>query len=173
MPVPSLLLRIFLLSLLLAGCSSPSPQVLVVQTATPSLGDRHTFEILPPSTRPDGELPPTRDYAQVRANLRQGLLNRGYLEAKKADVRVAYTLTLNEAPIEFRVDTPPPNGLGSYLAVHRLQDESITLRLRISDRGNKILWQGLITTSLSPSWQREELLRAAVVALMQQIPVSR
>jgi len=173
MPVKPFFLRVLFLSLLLAGCSSPSPQVLVVQTATPSLGQRHTFEMLPPSTSPDGQLPPTRDYAQVRANLRQGLLNRGYVEAKKAEVRVAYTLTLNEAPLEFRVDTPPPNPLGSYLAVHRFQDESITLRLRVSDRANKTLWQGLITTSLSPSWQREELLRAAVVALMQQIPVSR
>jgi hypothetical protein len=167
-------LRILLLSLLLAGCATSSPQVLVVQTATPSLGTRHSFEMLPPSTNnTDGQLPPTADYAQVEASLRQGLLNHGYRESKKAEVRVAYTLTLNETPLEFRVDNPPNNPLGSYLAVHRFQDESVTLRLRVNDRADKTLWQGLITTSLSPSWQRAELLHAAVVTLLQQIPVSR
>ncbi len=166
-------LRILLLSLLLAGCATSSPQVLVVQTATPSLGTHHTFEMLPPSTNTDGQLPPTTDYALVEAGLRQGLLNHGYREAKKADVRVAYTLTLNETPLEFRVDNPPNNPLGSYLAVHRFQDENVTLRLRVSDRADKTLWQGLITTSLSPSWQREALLHEAVVTLLEQIPVSR
>ncbi len=166
-------LRVLLLCLLLAGCASPSPQVLVVQTATPSLGTHHSFEMLPPSTNTDGELPPTSDYTQIDASLRQGLLNHGYRESKKADLRVAYSLTLNETPLEFRVDNPPSNPLGSYLAVHRFQDENITLRLRVSDRSDKTLWQGLISTSLSPSWQRDELLHAAVVTLLQQIPVSR
>lgn len=169
-------LRIVLLSLLLAGCASTPPQVLVVQTATPALATRHSFEMLPPSTNPSGELPPKTDYGQVEAGLRQGLLNHGYHESKKAELRVAYSLTLNEAPLEFRVDNPPEglgNQLGSYLAVHRFKDESATLRLRISDRADKTLWQGLITTRLSPSWQREELLKAAVTALLQQIPVIR
>ncbi|MGY4533601.1 hypothetical protein ACVW0Y_002733 [Pseudomonas sp. TE3786] len=173
MPVHPAFLRLLLLSLLLAGCSTPAPQVLVVQTATPSLGSHHSFEMLPPSTSTEGQLPPTSDYAHVEASLRQGLLNHGYRESKKAEVRVAYALTLNETPLEFRVDNPPNNPLGSYLAVHRFQDESATLRLRVSDRADKTLWQGLITTSLSPSWQRDELLRAAVVSLLQQIPVSR
>ena len=173
MPVRRFNLFFLLLSLLLAGCATSSPQVLVVQTATPSLGTRHTFEMLPPSTSTDGQLPPVADYAQVEASLRQGLLNHGYRESRKAEVRVAYAMTLNETPLEFRVDNPPNNPLGSYLAVHRFQDESVTLRLRISDRADKTLWQGLITASLSPSWQRGELLHAAVVTLLQQIPVSR
>jgi hypothetical protein len=166
-------LRILLLSLLLAGCATSSPQVLVVQTATASLGSRHTFEMLPPRTSTDGKLPPTSDYAQVEASLRQGLLNHGYKESQKAEVRVAYSLTLNETPLEFRVDNPPNNPLGSYLAVHRFQDENVTFRLRISDRADKTLWQGLITASLSPSWQRAALLHEAVGTLLEQIPVSR
>lgn len=166
-------LRVLLFTLLLAGCASPAPQVLVVQTATPSLGTRHTFELLAPSTNPEGQLPPPTDYTTVERSLRQGLLNHGYREVKKADLRVAYTLTLNETPLEFRVDNPPNNPLGSYLAVHRFQDESVTLRLRVSDRADKTLWQGLITTGLSPSWQRDELLHTAVTTLLQQIPVSR
>ncbi|MEN0108899.1 MAG: DUF4136 domain-containing protein [Pseudomonas sp.] len=166
-------LRVLLLSLLLAGCTTSSPQVLVVQTATPSLGSRHSFEMLPPTTNNAGQLPPTADYAQVEASLRQGLLNRGYRENKKADVRVAYSLTLNETPLEFRVDNPPTSPLGSYLAVHRFQDENVTLRLRISDRADRTLWQGLITASLSPSWQRAALLHEATQTLLQQIPVSR
>src|SRR3990167_2419049 len=87
-------LRVLFICLLLTGCASPSPQVLVVQTATPSLGSRHSFEMLPPSTNTDGQLPPTTDYAKVDASLRQGLLNHGYRESKKADLRVAYSLTL-------------------------------------------------------------------------------
>jgi hypothetical protein len=166
-------LRVLLFTLLLAGCASPAPQVLVVQTATPSLGTRHTFEMLTPSTNPQGQLPPTSDYAHVERALRQGLLNHGYREEKKADLQVAYTLTLNETPLEFRVDNPPNNPLGSYLAVHRFQDETVTLRLRVSDRADKTLWQGLITISISPSWQREVLLHDAVTTLLLQIPISR
>ncbi|WP_137820012.1 DUF4136 domain-containing protein [Pseudomonas sp. 2FG] len=163
---------VLLLCLALASCASHSPQIRVVQAAAPALASRHSFQLLPPEQALSGELPLREQYAQLEPLLRQGLAERGYHESPQPELRVYYWLALHDTPLEFRVDTPPPNPLGAYQAIHRLHDETGTLRLRLTDLNGQVLWEGLASTGLSPAWDSTEQLQSAVAALLQQIPVA-
>jgi hypothetical protein len=78
-----------------------------------------------------------------------------------------------DGPLLFKADVPPPNPLGPYQAIHRLRDETGTLRLRLTDLDGRILWEGVISTGLSPARDSAELLGRAVQVLTEQIPLAR
>jgi len=161
---------VLLLCLALATCASPTPPIQVVKPATADLVGRHSFQLLAPQQVVDGELPFRERYAQLAALLRQGLAERGYHEGQPPQLRVYYWLALRDTPLELRVDQAPPDPLGPYRAIHRLRDETGTLRLRLTDLDEQVLWEGLVSTGLSPAWDSAEQLERAVAALLRQIP---
>lgn len=167
---PALLI---LLSLMLSACSSsPAPQVQVLQGTSPTLAGQQRFELQPPELAVEGALPLPERYAQLEGLLRSGLIARGYQPSPPAQLRVYYWLALGDTPLEFRVDVPPPNTLGPYQAIHRLRDETGTLRLRLTDLHDNRLWEGLVSTGLSPARDSEALLERAVAALLEQLPAA-
>lgn len=161
---------LILLSLMLSACSNPAPQVQVLHGASPVLAGQQRFELQPPERAIDGDLPFPERYAQLERLLSNGLEARGYSRSPPAQLRVYYWLALGDTPLEFRVDVPPPNALGPYQAIHRLRDETGTLRLRLTDLQDRTLWEGLASTGLSPARESEALLARAVAALLQQLP---
>lgn len=163
---------VLLLCLALATCSSHIPQIRVVQAAAPALASLHSFQLLPPEQALSGELPLRKHYALLASLLHQGLAERGYHESQQPELRVYYWLAVRDTPLEFRVDVPPPNPIGAYQAIHRLHDETGTLRLWLTDLNGQVLWEGLASTGLSPAWDSAEQLQSAVLALLQQIPVA-
>ena len=167
------LFSVLLLCLALATCASPIPQIRVLQPAHPDLAGRGTFELVSPEQAVEGELPYRERYAQLAPLIRQGLASRGYQAANDAQLRVYYWLAVNDTPLEFKVDQAPPSPLGPYQAIHRLRDETGTLRLRLTDPAGQLLWEGLATTGLSPSRDSAELLASAVRALIEQLPAAR
>ena len=104
--------------------------------------------------------------------LRHGLSARGYHESQQPQLRVYYWLAVQDSPLTFKVDVPPPSPLGPYQAIHRLRDETGTLRLRLTDLDERILWEGVISTGLSPARDSGELLERAVQVLTEQIPLT-
>ncbi|HLD66443.1 MAG TPA: hypothetical protein VJA19_10390 [Pseudomonas sp.] len=163
---------LILLSLILSACSNPAPQVQVLHGASPALAGQQRFELQPPERAVDGALPFPERYAQLERLLSSGLEARGYRRSPPAQLRVYYWLALGDTPLEFRVDVPPPNALGPYQAIHRLRDETGTLRLRLTDLQDRTLWEGLASTGLSPARDSEALLARAVAALLQQVPAT-
>ena len=164
------LLSILLLCLALATCSSPVPQIRVLHPGGPELTGRNSFELVAPEQAVGAELPYRERYTQLAPLIRQGLESRGYHAAAGAQVRVYYWLALSDTPLEFKVDQAPPSPLGPYQAIHRLRDESGTLRLRLTDPAGQLLWEGLASTGLSPSRDSAEHLENAVRVLIEQIP---
>lgn len=164
---------VLLLCLALATCASPAPPIQVIKPATAALVGRHSFQLLAPQQAVDGELPFRERYAQLAALLRQGLAERGYHEGQPPQLRVYYWLALRDTPLEFPVDQAPPDPLGPYRAIHRLRDETGTLRLRLTDLNEQVLWEGLVSTGLSPAWDSAEQLERAVQALLRQLPPAR
>ncbi|MFZ6048343.1 DUF4136 domain-containing protein [Pseudomonas sp. CR3202] len=167
------LFLVLLLCLALATCSTHVPLVRILQPAAPELAGRSRFELASPERAVDGEPPYQERYAQLAPLLRQGLENRGYRASANAQLRVYYWLAISDAPLEFKVDQAPPSPLGPYQAIHRLRDESGSLRLRLTDQTGQVLWEGLASTGLSPSWDSTELLENAVRALIEQVPAAR
>ncbi|WP_028631087.1 MULTISPECIES: DUF4136 domain-containing protein [Pseudomonas] len=167
------LFLVLLLCLALATCSTPVPQIRILQPATAELAGRIRFELVSPAQAVDGELPYQERYAQVAPLIRRGLEARGYRATRDAQFRVYYWLAVNDQPLEFKVDQAPPSPLGPYQAIHRLRDETGTLRLRLTDTAGNVLWEGLASTGLSPSWESAELLESAVRALVEQVPAAR
>jgi hypothetical protein len=167
------LFSVLLLCLALVTCANPIPQIRVLQPAAPDLAGRGTFELVSPEQAVEGELPYRERYAQLAPLIRQGLASRGYQAANHAQLRVYYWLAVNDTPLEFKVDQAPPSPLGPYQAIHRLRDETGTLRLRLTDRAGQVLWEGLAITGLSPSRDSAELLASAVHALIEQLPAAR
>lgn len=166
-------LLVLLLCLALATCASPVPHIQVVHGAAPELSGRQSFQLVPPEQALDGPAPYSQRYAQLGPLLRQGLGERGYHDSQRPQLLVYYWLALGDTPLEFRVDTPPPNVLGPYQAIHRLHDETGTLRLRLTTPDGRTLWEGTASTGLSPARNSGEYLHNAVTALLQQIPEAR
>ena len=54
--------------------------------------------------------------------------------------------------------------MGPYLAIHRLRDETGTLRVRLVDLEERVLWEGMVSTGLSPARANPEQLELAVGA---------
>lgn len=163
------LFAILLLCLALATCTTQIPQARVTQAADGRLAGLQAFRLMPPENAVDA-LPYASRYPLINAWLRQGLEQRGYREAGAAQLRVYYWLALRDAPLEFKVDVPPPQALGPYLAIHRLRDETGTLRVRLTDLRDQVLWEGTVSTGLSPQHASSELLQHAVEALVNQVP---
>ncbi|WP_212631048.1 DUF4136 domain-containing protein [Pseudomonas sp. KB-10] len=166
-------MRLFLVILLclgLATCASHVPQARILSPADASLAGRHSFELIDPQASLEGEAPFPERYRQLPQLLRHGLSNRGYHESQQPQLRVYYWLAVQDGPLLFKVDTPPPDPLGPYQAIHRLRDETGTLRLRLTDLDQRILWEGVISTGLSPARDSAELLERAVRVLTEQIP---
>ena len=160
------LFLVLLLCLALATCTRQLPQVQLVQPAAEDLGELRDYRLIPPDLAVQGELPFGDDYIQLATLLRQGLATRGYRESPTPQMHVYYWLAVNDAPLEFRVDVPPPD-------THRLRDETGTLRVRLTDPDGRSLWEGLASTGLSPSRTSSERLEVAVEALLQRLPAAR
>ncbi len=166
------LFLVLLLCLVLATCSTHIPSIQVLRPADSGLAIRHSFQLVPPEQALQSPAPYREHYIRLDPLLRQGLAARGYHESQSPELRVYYWLALQDAPLEFKVDQAPPNPLGPYQAIHRLRDETGTLRLRITDLDGLVLWEGIASTGLSPSWDSAELLESAVEALTRQIPIA-
>lgn len=168
-------MRLFLVLLLclgLATCSSQIPLAHVLSPASAELSGRRDFVLMAPDQVIAGDIPFHERYSQLDQLLRQGLAQRGYRESPQPELRVYYWLAVQDRPLEFKVDVPPPNPLGPYQAIHRLRDATGTLRLRLTDLDDRLLWEGLISTGLSPARDSAELLERATHALTQQIPAA-
>lgn len=168
-------MRIFLVLLLclgLATCASHVPQARILSPADASLAGQHSYELIDPQRSLEGEPPFPERYRQLPQLLRHGLSARGYHQSRPPQLRVYYWLAVQDSPQTFKVDTPAPNPLGPYQAMHRLRDETGVLRLRLTDRDGDILWEGVISTGLSPAHDSAELLERATQALTEQIPLA-
>jgi hypothetical protein len=168
-------MRIFLVILLclgLATCSSHVPQARILNSADASLAGHHSFELIDPQASLEGEPPFPERYLQLPQLLRHGLSARGYHESQQPHLRVYYWLAVQDTPLTFKVVVPPPNPLGPYQAIHRLRDETGTLRLRLTDLDEHILWEGVISSGLSPARDSAELLERATRVLTEQIPLA-
>ncbi|WP_017939846.1 DUF4136 domain-containing protein [Zestomonas thermotolerans] len=163
-------IALILLCLGLATCASHIPQIHVVQSATPELAGRQSFQLMPPEQAKSAPAPYPQRYAELGPLLRQGLLERGYRDSQTPQLLAYYWLTLDDHPLEYRVDISPPEELGPYQAVHRLRDEAGTLRLRLASPDGQVLWEGTVSTGLSPGRYRVDYLQRAVRALLQQLP---
>jgi|SRR5690606_1521325 len=161
-------------SLLLLACSTADtpPPVEVLHSAA-DFGTVHDYQLVAPDQAINGELPYPAGYPLLAKSLREGFADRGYQETREGALQVYYWLAIRETPLDYHVDMPPPNPLGPYQAIHRFSDETGTLRLRITDAGGKVLWEGITRTGLSPAHQRNELLKHAVDALLEELPPAR
>lgn len=168
-------MRVFLVLLLclgLATCASHIPQAQIITPANDALAWRHGFELIDPQSSLEGEAPFPERYRQLPQLLLHGLSARGYHESQQPQLRVYYWLAVRDEPLTFKVAVPPPNPLGPYQAIHRLRDETGMLRLRLTDLDERILWEGVISTGLSPARDSAELLERATRALTEQIPLA-
>ncbi|MCY1289968.1 hypothetical protein D9M70_390860 [compost metagenome] len=164
---------ILLLCLGLATCASHVPQIQVTQGPAAELAGLQSFQLVPPEQALAGPAPYPERYAQLGPQLRQGLGERGYHESQTPQLLVYYWLALRDSPLEFHVDTPPPDPLGPYQAIHRLRDATGTLRLRLASPDGQVLWEGTASTGLSPARNSGEYLHNAVTALLKQVPEAR
>ncbi len=163
------LFAIVLLCLVLATCASHIPSAQVIHPASAGLPGLRGFQLMPPEQAVD-TLPYRNRYPLINAELRQGLAAHGYHESATPQFRVYYWLALRDTPLEFRPDLPPTSSMGPYLAIHRLRDETGTLRVRLVDLKESVLWEGTVSTGLSPARANPEQLELAVGALLQQLP---
>lgn len=169
-------MRLFLVLLLclgLATCSHHVPRAQVITDASAELSGRSAYELIAPERTLQGDVPFQARYAQLDTLLGQGLAQRGYRESAHPQLRVYYWLAVQDVPLTFRVDPAAPGALGPYQAIHRLRDETGTLRIRLTDLTDKVLWEGAISTGLSPARDSAELLERATRALIEQVPLAR
>ncbi|AGI22373.1 hypothetical protein H681_02455 [Pseudomonas sp. ATCC 13867] len=162
---------ILLLCLAVATCTNQVPRAHVSHPADARLPALHDFQLMPPENAVDA-LPYRSRYPLINAQVRQGLIERGYRESATPQIRVYYWLALQDAPLEFKVDVPPPDPLGPYLAIHRLRDETGTLRLRLTNVQEQTLWEGTVSTGLSPAHASTTLLQEAIDVLLKQVPAA-
>lgn len=165
------LFAILLLCLAVATCTTQVPRAQISHPADARLSGLHDFQLMPPESAVDA-LPYRSRYPLINAQLRQGLIERGYRESATPQIRVYYWLALQDAPLEFKVDVPPPDPLGPYHAIHRLRDETGTLRLRLTDAQEQTLWEGTVSTGLNPAHASATLLQDAIDALLKQVPAA-
>lgn len=168
-------MRLFIVLLLCLGvatCTPHTPRVQVLAPASQALAGRQGFELIAPETAVLGEMPLRERYAQLDRLLRQELTRRGYRQRRPADLRVYYWLAVQDSPLQFKVDVPPANLLGPYQAIHRLRDATGTLRVRLTDRDERILWEGVVDTGLSPARDSAKLLERATRALTRHLPAA-
>ncbi|MDF3195708.1 DUF4136 domain-containing protein [Pseudomonas sp. 1928-m] len=163
---------VLLLCLALATCSSQLPRVQVLTPASAELAGKRAFTLIAAEQAVEGDVPFAERYAQLEQLLREGLSARGYQASPQAQIQVYYWLAVQDSPLDFKVDAAPPTPLGPYQAIHRLRDETGTLRIRLTTPEQQILWEGLISTGLSPAKDSAELLERATQALLQQIPLA-
>lgn len=161
---------VLLLCLALATCSSQPPHVQVITLASPELTQSRGFELIAAEQAVNGPLPFANRYRQLDQLLREGLTQRGYHASHEAQILVYYWLAVQDSPLDFHVEAAPPTPLGPYQALHRLRDSTGTLRIRLTTPEQKTLWEGLISTGLSPAKDSAELLERATQALLKQIP---
>ncbi|MFI8483347.1 DUF4136 domain-containing protein [Pseudomonas sp. NPDC078700] len=167
-------MRLFLILLAcmaLTDCATPpTPQTEVTCTNPQALSSLKRFKLIAPepALKTQPALPAL--YPKLASLLGEQLHQQGYQQVEPAQINVYYWLAVQDNPIEFKVDLPPPSQLGAYQAIHRLQDETGTLRVRLTDPANNLLWQGTSKTGLSPATYSIELVERAVSALTAQIP---
>ncbi|MFI8384624.1 hypothetical protein [Pseudomonas sp. NPDC079086] len=161
---------VLLLCLALATCSSQLPRAQVLTPASAELTGKRSFSLIAAEQAVAGHVPFAERYAQLEQLLRAGLSARGYQANPQAEIQVYYWLAVQDSPLEFKADAAPPTPLGPYQAIHRLRDETGTLRIRLTTPEQHILWEGLISTGLSPAKDSAELLERATLVLLQQIP---
>jgi hypothetical protein len=163
---------VLLLCLALATCSSQLPHTQILTPASAELAGKRSFTLIAAEQAVHGEIPLPERYAQLEHWLGEGLSARGYQASPQAQIQVYYWLEVQDSPLDFKVDAAPPNPLGPYQAIHRLRDETGTLRVRLTTPAQQILWEGLVSTGLSPAKDSAELLERATQALLQQIPLA-
>ena len=169
-------MRVFLVLLLclgLATCSSHIPRAQVLTAASAKLNGLRAYELVAPERALQGDAPFQARYAQLDTLLGQGLAQRGYHESARPELRVYYWLAVQDTPLEFKVDPAAPGPLGPYQAIHRLRDETGTLRITLADLDGHVLWEGAVSTGLSPARDSAERLERAALALVEQIPRAR
>jgi hypothetical protein len=164
------LFTVLLLCLAMATCSSNLPRAQILTPASVDLAGKHTFALVAAEQPEQNDTPLAERHAQLAQLLREGLSARGYQANPQAEIQVHYSLAMQDSPLDIRVDNAPPTPLGPYQAVHRLRDETGTLRIRLTTPTQQPLWEGLINTGLSPAKDSAELLERATQALLQQIP---
>lgn len=167
------LLLILLTCVAMASCANtPAPHTEISTVNPQALSALSRFKLIAPDPilKPSATTPAL--YPQLTSLLREQLQQQGYQQAEPAQFHVYYWLEVREQPIELKVDQAPPNQLGAYQAIHVLHDETGTLRLRLTDPADNVLWQGTAITGLSPASYSAEQLKQAVLALTAQIPVS-
>lgn len=163
---------VLLLCLALATCSNQLPRAQVLTPASAELTGKRSFSLIAAEQAVAGDVPFAERYAQLEQLLREGLSARGYQANPQAEIQVYYWLAVQDSPLDFKVDAAPPTPLGPYQAIHRLRDETGTLRVRLTTPEQQTLWEGLISTGLSPAKDSAELLERATQALLQQIPAA-
>lgn len=164
-------MRVFLVILLclgLATCASHIPHARILTPASSALQGQYSFQLVDPQSSLADTPPFPERYAQLPQLLHHGLSARGYHESQQPQMRVYYWLAVQDSPLTFKVDAP--DSLGPYQAIHRLRDETGTLRLRLTDLNDAVLWEGLVSTGLSPARDSGDLLERAVHVLTEQIP---
>lgn len=160
---------ILMLVMALATCTSSLPQSEVTQSANPALAGLQHYRLVAPEQAVQGEPPFRQRYAELAVELQRGLAERGYLlDPQHAQLQVYYWLAVQDQPLEFRVDNT--GLLGPYQSIHRLRDSTGTLRVRLTDLQDQVLWEGKVSTGLSPERDSAERLQQALGALLRQIP---
>lgn len=127
---------VLLLCLALATCSSQLPLAQVLTPASAELTGKRSFSLIAAEQAVAGHMPFAERYAQLEQLLRAGLSARGYQANPQAEIQVYYWLAVQDSPLEFKVDAAPPTPLGPYQAIHRLRDETGTLRIRLTTGGH-------------------------------------
>jgi hypothetical protein len=163
---------VLLLCLALATCSSQLPRTQILTPASAELAGKRFFTLIAAEQAVHGAIPLPERYAQLEHWLGEGLSARGYQASPQAQIQVYYWLAVQDSPLDFKTDAAPPNPLGPYQAIHRLRDETGTLRVRLTTPAQQILWEGVISTGLSPAKDSAELLERATQALLQQVPLA-
>ncbi|WP_339515643.1 hypothetical protein [Pseudomonas sp. RL_15y_Pfl2_60] len=167
------LLLIILTCAALASCAtSTAPQTEVTHANPQALTPLKRFKLIAPEPVLSNPTAFPTSYPQLASILSEQLQQRGYQQAEPAQINVYYWLAVQGQALEFKVDQAPPSQLGAYQAIHRLQDETGTLRVRLTDQAGDVLWQGTSKTGLSPANYSAELIKQATLALTAQIPAS-
>ncbi|VTL99658.1 Uncharacterised protein [Pseudomonas aeruginosa] len=161
-----------LLCLALGACADHPPGVRLTHPASAELPGLQGFQLMPPERAVDA-LPYRSRYPLINAELRQGL--GGPRLPRERHPAVPRLLLAGAARRSAGIppDLPPTSSMGPYLAIHRLRDETGTLRVRLVDLEERILWEGTASTGLSPARANPEQLERAVGALLQQLPRAR
>lgn len=163
---------VLLICLALATCSSNILRPEITTPASAELQGQQRVQLRPLPAQRSDESAPVPNTARLTPMLREGLSLRGYSEDPSAELRAYYWLDLHVIPVDLEIDQAPPAPLGPYQSVHRLHDENVTLHLRLSNAQDRVLWEGQINSSLSPSWDSDQQLQKACDALLQQLPMA-